>query len=102
MKITHAVPHRTKPSQSKGFGCSACEFVTQSDANTMATTPSGTFRKKIQCQEAYVVMKPPTGGPTTGATSPGQVMYAIASIKLCFSVVRNTTSRPTGTIIAPP
>ena len=33
----------------------------------MPTIPSGTLRKKIQCQEAYVVMKPPTGfedGPT--------------------------------------
>ena len=68
----------------------------------MPMMPSGTFRKKIQCQEAYVVMKPPRGGPTTGAISPGQVMKVIASIKLCFSVVRKTTSRPTGTIIAPP
>src|SRR6267143_1225789 len=47
-------------------------------------------------------MKPPTGGPTTGATSPGHVMYVIEWIRLCFSVVRNTTRRPTGTIIAPP
>ena len=36
--------------------------------------PSGTFKKKIQRHEEYVVMKPPTGGPMTGAANPGHVM----------------------------
>ncbi|MNV72858.1 hypothetical protein D3C71_1659750 [compost metagenome] len=46
-------------------------------------------------------MKPPTGGPSTGATRPGQVMKDIARTRSFFSVVRNTAKRPTGTIIAP-
>ena len=40
--------------------------------------------------------------PALGAARPGQVMIAIAFSRSCFSVVRKTASRPTGTIIAPP
>lgn len=47
-------------------------------------------------------MKPPIGGPTTGATMPGHVIVAIARIRRAFSVLRTTIIRPTGTIIAPP
>lgn len=47
-------------------------------------------------------MKPPIGGPTTGATMPGHVIVAIARISFAFSVLRTTIIRPTGTIIAPP
>ena len=47
-------------------------------------------------------MKPPSGGPITGATSPGQVMIAMARIRPSLGVARSTASRPTGTIIAPP
>ncbi len=102
MNVTHAVLLNANPIQSNGFFSSPFRFLISTNVSPRPINPSGTFRKKIQCQEKYVVMKPPTGGPTTGATSPGQVMYAIASIKLCFSVVRSTTRRPTGTIIAPP
>ena len=49
-----------------------------------------------------MVMKPPRGGPSTGAARPGQVMVAMALMRFCFSVERSTVSRPTGTIIAPP
>ena len=36
--------------------------------------PSGTLTRKIQRHDAYVVMKPPSGGPITGAISAGQTM----------------------------
>ena len=49
-----------------------------------------------------MVMKPPTGGPITVAMSPGQVMVAMARINWVLGVLRSTTNRPTGTIIAPP
>ena len=47
-------------------------------------------------------MKPPTGGPTTGPTSAGIVTHAMALTRSRFSMVRTSTSRPTGVIIAPP
>ncbi len=47
-------------------------------------------------------MNPPSGGPSTGAISPGQVIYEMDRIKSFFSVMRKTTNRPTGTIMAPP
>ena len=47
-------------------------------------------------------MKPPTGGPITGATMPGQVIVEIACINCFRSMLRTTVSRPTGTISAPP
>ena len=49
-----------------------------------------------------MVMKPPTVGPSTGATTPGQVMVEIACIMRERSVLRTTIMRPTGTISAPP
>ena len=45
-------------------------------------------------------MKPPSGGPTTGAIRPGQVMSAMARTRSCFEAVRRTASRPTGDISA--
>ena len=45
-------------------------------------------------------MKPPSGGPMTGAISPGQVMVETARTKSFLSTVRNTSRRPTGDIIA--
>ena len=47
-------------------------------------------------------MKPPSGGPSTGATSPGQTIVPIAVTRWRLSVIRSTISRPTGTIAAPP
>jgi len=38
---------------------------------------------------------------STGATRPGQVIKEVARNKCCFSVLRKTTSLPTGTIMAP-
>ena len=47
-------------------------------------------------------MKPPTGGPTTGPISAGTVSQASEPTSSVFDTVRRITSRPTGTIIAPP
>ena len=47
-------------------------------------------------------MKPPIGGPTTGPSSAGMVSQAIAATSSVFAAVRSSSSRPTGTIIAPP
>ena len=47
-------------------------------------------------------MKPPTGGPTTGPSSAGTVSQAMAATSSDFAAVRSSSSRPTGTIIAPP
>ena len=49
-----------------------------------------------------MVMKPPSGGPTTGPISAGTVTHAMALTSALLSMVRNSTSRPTGVIIAPP
>ncbi len=47
-------------------------------------------------------MKPPSGGPTIGPTSAGIVTHESACTISAFGIVRSSTSRPTGTIIAPP
>ena len=47
-------------------------------------------------------MKPPSGGPNTGPSSAGTVSQASAVTSSSFGTVRRMTSRPTGTIIAPP
>ena len=62
----------------------------------------GMLIQKIQRQEAKVVMKPPSGGPITGPISAGMVSQASAEISSDFGTVRRMTSRPTGTIMAPP
>ena len=68
----------------------------------MPTRPIGTLMMKIQCQEAYVVMKPPSGGPQIGPISAGMVTSAMALTRSRLSMLRNRMSRPTGVIIAPP
>ena len=47
-------------------------------------------------------MKPPSGGPITGPISAGTVTHAMALTSALLSIERNSTSRPTGVIIAPP
>ncbi len=47
-------------------------------------------------------MKPPSGGPAIGPTIAGMVNHASAETSSDFGTLRNMTSRPTGTIIAPP
>ena len=58
--------------------------------------------RKIQCQLTKVVMKPPTGGPTSGPMRPGIVSQAMAETRSRLAVARTSTSRATGVIIAPP
>jgi hypothetical protein len=58
--------------------------------------------RKIQCHVAYVVMKPPTGGPSTGPMSAGVVTQTMAPTNSRLLIVRTNTMRPTGVIIAPP
>ena len=48
------------------------------------------------------MMKPPSGGPMIGAERAGQVSVAMARIRSALEVLLSTTSRPTGTIMAPP
>ena len=47
-------------------------------------------------------MNPPTGGPSTGPSSAGMLSQVIAATSSWRGVARSSTSRPTGTIIAPP
>src|SRR3954462_8521429 len=68
----------------------------------MPSSPIGILIRKIQCQEKYVVMKPPSGGPITGPTRAGTVTHAIALTSALLSIERSSTRRPTGVIIAPP
>ena len=49
-----------------------------------------------------MVMKPPSGGPITGPIIAGMVSQASAEMSSDFGTVRRMTSRPTGTIMAPP
>jgi hypothetical protein len=44
--------------------------LTSASAYQTPIRPSGRLRKKIQRQPRYVVMAPPTGGPSAGATRP--------------------------------
>ena len=46
-------------------------------------------------------MKPPSGGPITGPTSAGTVTQAIAFTSALLSIVRSSTSRPTGVVVGP-
>ena len=62
----------------------------------------GTLMSKIQRQSAYVTRNPPMGGPPTGPISAGTVSHAIAATSSDLATERSSTSRPTGTIIAPP
>ncbi len=45
-------------------------------------------------------MKPPSGGPSTGANRAGQTSIDRAAISWLLSALRSTTSRPTGDIMA--
>ena len=64
--------------------------------------PTGTLIQKIQRHSKYVVMKPPTGGPSTGPISAGTVSQASEPTSSCLATLLRITSRPTGIIIEPP
>src|SRR5260370_8614240 len=65
-------------------------------------TPIGRLRKKIACQEKYVVRKPPTIGPTVGPIIAGIVIQFIAETSPERGKLRNRIRRPTGVILTPP
>ena len=46
--------------------------------------------------------KPPTGGPRIGPIWAGTISHVIALTSSAFETARNSTSRPIGTIMAPP
>src|SRR3954454_4694605 len=68
----------------------------------MPSSPIGMLIRKIQCQEKYVVMKPPSGGAITGPTSAGTVTQAMALTSALLSMERSKTRRPTDVTMAPP
>ena len=94
-------PLRMKPGVSKG-GRWGWLLRISVHAAAIAAMPIGTLMRKIQRQLQCVLIQPPIGGPRTGATRAGQVRIAITRTMSSFGVSRSTTSRPTGTIIAPP
>jgi hypothetical protein len=89
------------PGQS--IGRTSCSFTFGTKARTSATpaTAIGRFRKKIQRQLTKVTIAPPSTGPTTGPSSAGMVTTDMAPTSSFFGVVRSSTSRPTGPIMAP-
>ena len=75
---------------------------TSLSANKNPTMPIGMLIRKIHRHVANVAIAPPNAGAMTGAASAGQVSSAMARTRSDLSEYRNTASRPTGTIIAPP
>ncbi len=49
-----------------------------------------------------MTIRPPTGGPSIGPMVAGTSSHAMAETRSALATVRNSTSLPTGTIIAPP
>src|ERR1700722_4406390 len=96
------IPASTSPYRSKRSGFSLRTGSMKRNAMKMPSRPIGILIRKIQCQDRYVVMKPPSGGPITGPTSAGTGTQAIAFTSALLSIDRTSTSRPTGVIIAPP
>ena len=64
--------------------------------------PSGMLSRNIQRHEPTVTMAPPSATAMIGAANAGHVSSAIARTRSDLSEYRNTASRPTGTIMAPP
>ena len=71
-------------------------------AATPPATPSGRLIRKIQCHEAICTSQPPRVGPISGPIKPGNVTKLIAARNSVSGTTRITTSRPTGSSIAPP
>jgi hypothetical protein len=71
--VTSASPDSRNPVTSSRGERSAFVSGTKRQASAMPTMPTGTLIQKIQRQSKYVVMKPPSGGPTSGPTSAGMV-----------------------------
>ncbi len=76
-------PASAKPTQSSGGGGSRMSGMKRF-ASRIPSTPIGRLIRKIQRQWKYVVMKPPSGGPTTGPTSAGIVSHESACTSSLF------------------
>ena len=61
----------TKPVQSSRPGCASRTLAMCLFASQIPSRPIGILMKKIRRQCRYVVMKPPSGGPTTGPEQRG-------------------------------
>ena len=95
-----AVPE--KPNQSSFSTRPPGIFGTIFAPMTKARNPIGIFTKKIQCQEAWFIRKPPSTGATTGAANAGQTEYEMTLITSPLSTLRIRINLPTGTIVAAP
>src|SRR5215469_11744272 len=95
-------PDKINPIKSNGGGSSSTISGMKSVASTRPSTATGMLIQNIQRQEKYVVMKPPTGGPSIGPINAGTVSHARASTNSDRGTLRRMTRRPTGIIIAPP
>ena len=89
------------PSQSIGETCCSLTLGTKARTSNTPATAIGRLRKKIQRQETKVTMAPPSTGPITGPSSAGMVTTDMAATSSLLGVVRSSTRRPTGPIIAP-
>ena len=70
--------------------------------STKPITPIGTFIKNTPARRTGRSRMPPIGGPVIGPSSAGMVSQAMAESMSFFGISRSSSSRPTGTIIAPP
>ena len=65
-------------------------------------TPIGTLIQNTARQPKRSVKIPPSGGPVTGPSKAGIVSHAMAESSSSLRTPRNSKSRPTGNIMAPP
>ena len=68
IKSPSPMPPSTKPGTSKRPASMASTFSKTSAPKTTATMPMGTLTKNTQRHEKLVTRKPPSTGPTAGAT----------------------------------
>ena len=102
MKEERPRPESKKPTTSSFGTLSTWVSGISTLASTKARMPKGRFIQNTQRQPTVSVMKPPTGGPTSGPIRAGMVSQASASTSSALGTVRRRMMRPTGTIIAPP
>ena len=68
----------------------------------MARIPMGRFTKKTHRHDSWVTSRPPSTGPTAGATAVGTVRMLAARTRSAGGKVRNSMAMPTGVSIPPP
>ena len=92
---------KTTPSQSKRCAC-VSSTGTNFQASTNASTPTGTFTKKIHSQPAASTRKPPRIGPTSVATPAVTPQTAIAEPRSRGAKMRVMTAIVCGVMRAAP